>query len=340
MPIWLWFFPVRRLSPHNGRKIPVPETGTGCVENRLVVEDACVSPAHIVQNLGNLTTGQGAVRVEGALAVHAANHAEVVRTADGSLAGGNDFVLGCGLHNQDFTHNLVVFINPLVDVVAVGQVVHGSNRSDVSACRNAGIPCVINGIGGRTDYAIGGNTGQHTAIDAAGVLHGCGFGLIESYLATATAFFEASSVEDCGKCTGRNGVIFEDFVAEDVTAGLIANQSGVDNGSLSTGEAVVGAELAAAVAGEQSAFGERHDGVVAPHAGGYVRVGIAVTGGRGADGEDLGRLTHTGEVIGVSKAVEDQRQAEEHGEAEDEAEDSANSFHVRNLLGNNIFDRT
>lgn len=28
-------------------KIPVPETGTGCAENRLVVEDACVSPTHV-----------------------------------------------------------------------------------------------------------------------------------------------------------------------------------------------------------------------------------------------------------------------------------------------------
>ena len=45
-------------------------------------------------------------------------------------------------------------------------------------------------------------------------------------------------------------------------------------------------------------------------------------------------------LVGVSKAVEDQRQTEQHGNAENDAEDSANSFHVRNLLGNNIFDRT
>ena len=42
-------------------------------------------------------------------------------------------------------------------------------------------------------------------------------------------------------------------------------------------------------------------------------------------------------AVRVSKAIEDQRQTEKHSEAENETEDVANSFHVRNLLSNDIF---
>lgn len=77
------------------------------------------------------------------------------------------------------------------------------------------------------------------------------------------------------------------FIAAGVNRVVRIAEAGQNDVQLFLGERVIGAELAVAVAGEQSTLGQSHNGVICPEGLGYVGVVIAVTGGRSAGYECL-----------------------------------------------------
>src|SRR5699024_517338 len=71
------------------------------------------------------------------------------------------------------------------------------------------------------------------------------------------------------------------------TGHRIAEQTGEDDGDLTFGQTVVRPEDMIAVAAQQAALCEGHDGMIRPHCAGNIGVVVIITAGRGSGHEDL-----------------------------------------------------
>src|SRR5699024_2659362 len=134
-------------SPRSG----VSGAGDGATGFDLVVEATGLNPTHVVQHLGQLSTGQIVVGAEGTCGVVAGDHAEVVGTADSLLTSGNGTVMHAGILGrvvdvQDVGHFFPVFLNPLMDFISVGEFIYGSDIVGTAACGKTGSPVVVDAL--------------------------------------------------------------------------------------------------------------------------------------------------------------------------------------------------
>src|SRR5699024_897375 len=126
--------------------------------------DAFVSPAHVVQNLSQLTTGQGRAGCERTLAVHAANQSQIVRPADRLFASVDNLLFRVSTgQQQNASHFLPIGINPCMDCVSVGQFIDRVDVVDGSAGSEVGTPTVVNASLHTANSAIRGNTDNQIA---------------------------------------------------------------------------------------------------------------------------------------------------------------------------------